>query len=219
MLSQNLDCEVITLEETMKTMRMIAAALTFCVASTLAQASGVYNSSNPGEILQGIFSRAGSQLNITSVITQDPNGSPWVKTYDGTNDLSSTPEILSIFESLTVVSNPQITFLDWTDWHEEILSPGWEWVPGSATVQTSGFVTVPGLSVVETSPTQLDFFFDPLGVNTRLFIRKQIQWTGTGDKVLQIAQYPTVVPIPAALPLFGSALAGLGLIGWRRRSS
>jgi hypothetical protein len=25
------------------------------------------------------------------------------------------------------------------------------------------------------------------------------------------------VPLPAALPLFGSALAGLGLIGWRRR--
>ena len=29
----------------------------------------------------------------------------------------------------------------------------------------------------------------------------------------------TVIPLPAALPLFGSALAALGLIGWRRRSS
>lgn len=27
----------------------------------------------------------------------------------------------------------------------------------------------------------------------------------------------SVVPLPAALPLFGSALAGLGLLGWRRR--
>ena len=28
-----------------------------------------------------------------------------------------------------------------------------------------------------------------------------------------------VIPLPAALPLLSSALAGLGLIGWRRRSS
>jgi hypothetical protein len=26
-----------------------------------------------------------------------------------------------------------------------------------------------------------------------------------------------VVPIPAALPLFGSGLLGLGLLGWRRK--
>jgi hypothetical protein len=32
-----------------------------------------------------------------------------------------------------------------------------------------------------------------------------------GDLTLQI------VPVPAALPLFGSALAGFGLVGWRRR--
>lgn len=28
---------------------------------------------------------------------------------------------------------------------------------------------------------------------------------------------PVVVPLPAALPLFGTALAGLGFIGWRRK--
>ena len=32
----------------------------------------------------------------------------------------------------------------------------------------------------------------------------------------QLPGMPSVVPVPAALPLFLSALAGLGLIGWRR---
>ncbi len=27
------------------------------------------------------------------------------------------------------------------------------------------------------------------------------------------------VPIPAALPLFGAALAGLGIVGWRKRNA
>jgi len=35
-----------------------------------------------------------------------------------------------------------------------------------------------------------------------------------------LAFVPTsVVPLPAALPLFLSALAGLGLMGWRRRQA
>ena len=34
----------------------------------------------------------------------------------------------------------------------------------------------------------------------------------------ELAGVPTVAPVPAALPLFLSALAGLGFFGWRRRT-
>ncbi len=34
----------------------------------------------------------------------------------------------------------------------------------------------------------------------------------------ELAGVPTVVSVPAALPLFLSALAGLGFFGWRRRT-
>jgi hypothetical protein len=37
----------------------------------------------------------------------------------------------------------------------------------------------------------------------------------TGDLV--IASVPAATPLPAALPLFASALGGLGLLGWRRK--
>ena len=57
------------------------------------------------------------------------------------------------------------------------------------------------------------------GVNYSLDIffaeRHTVQSNFRMTTSLQIAVPP--IPIPAALPLFGTALAGLGLIGWRKR--
>ena len=46
-----------------------------------------------------------------------------------------------------------------------------------------------------------------------------IQVTGTLTQPFTIATIQTTsnVPLPAALPLFASGLAGLGLLGWRRK--
>ena len=42
---------------------------------------------------------------------------------------------------------------------------------------------------------------------------------GDGQKYYVSAFEATVVPIPAALPLFATALAGLGIFGWRKRKA
>ncbi len=38
-----------------------------------------------------------------------------------------------------------------------------------------------------------------------------------GGKVFEFSGLDAVVPIPAALPLFGSALGMIGFIGWKRK--
>jgi hypothetical protein len=74
-----------------------------------------------------------------------------------------------------------------------------------------------GVSITGTLPYTLESFI----------------FTGTGSDVLSIAAYnnpaeyfvddvsisggTSVVPLPAALPLFATGLAGLGLLGWRRK--
>jgi hypothetical protein len=42
---------------------------------------------------------------------------------------------------------------------------------------------------------------------------------GTKDNPTGLLVSANAVPLPAALPLFGSALAGMGVLGWRRRKS
>ena len=42
---------------------------------------------------------------------------------------------------------------------------------------------------------------------------------GPGTDAIGIDAQLTTIPVPAALPLFGSGLAGLGFLGWRRRNS
>ncbi len=42
---------------------------------------------------------------------------------------------------------------------------------------------------------------------------------GFGDPMLLTSFRPTVIPIPAALPLFGSALALMGFVGWKRKKT
>ena len=48
---------------------------------------------------------------------------------------------------------------------------------------------------------------------------KNVPYSGSGDLSIRIYGDPAVVvtPLPAALPLFASGLAGLGLLGWRRK--
>ena len=60
------------------------------------------------------------------------------------------------------------------------------------------------------------------GDDTRIQLRFRNAFTGDfpGFSTLPLELYePAPIPIPAALPLLATALAGLGLLGWRKRTT
>lgn len=58
-------------------------------------------------------------------VVRDPAGPPWFKDLYGPTGgpvIASPGDTFSIRERLVIDGT-----LDWSDWHEEILNPGWEW--------------------------------------------------------------------------------------------
>lgn len=67
---------------------------------------------------------------------------------------------------------------------------------------------------------QLDVKLNPFVFGTQLTGMVDPTFSGSGGTfVFSPGVFSAVTPIPAALPLFASALGGLGLLGWRRRKS
>ena len=65
-----------------------------------------------------------------------------------------------------------------------------------------------------------DFTGNPyvgLAFNIAGILRAEANWTGTVAGIGFDDLSFNAVPLPAALPLFGTALAGMGLLGWRRK--
>ena len=123
---------------------------------------------------------------------------------------------------------------NWTDWHEEILTPGWDWVvpPVGKTEfinQSAGGVDLaaPPNNPIHTAPTltqggQLDFSFAPLPPGTRIDIDKQLVFQGSSPftGTITVREFPTIpVPEPSGLIFLASGLAGLGAVAckWHRR--
>ena len=170
-------------------------------------------------------------------IAHDPTAGPWHKRLlgvDGGEFAASDTGFpaLMIFGVSEWVKVGGTT--PWTDWHEEIMQPGWRWLDdragsGEPSFHYASGVTVPGLTVAFTDPTptsggRIDFTFDPIPPGTLLRINKRLIFEGLdpllpGDEffgTLDIFQYPTV-PEPASMVLVIAGLAAVAGIARPRR--
>ncbi len=153
-------------------------------------------------------------------VVLDPNGPKWLKHLTDPNGglvVAQPGQVFTLSESLVVAGN-----LPWSDWHEEILTPGWEWLPPSLVLANG--VPATNLAATYLPPTAtaggvVSFTFDPLAPGTLVDIRKQLEYVGVPGTVyigpLDIAQYPT--PEPGTLALL--SLAGLAVLRRRRGAS
>lgn len=182
----------------------------------------------------------------------DPSGGPMGKHFLSPQQTSGQPILIDAqqpfpqvlwenFLNLPVPTTPGVSIVDW---HEEIHTPGWQWVlPSDAHFPglfpaTESLITKNGdpwpweLIPMDTDdPTKLWVKFPPIEPNNVLDVHKALLWVGTpgnqiwGDglddagnivdeQFIDVWEYPTITPEPAT-----AGLLCLGLVGlvWMRR--
>lgn len=143
-------------------------------------------------------------------VVRDPNGPKWIKNLEGPQGgpfVAPPGSIHTVQELLQIEGN-----LPWLDWHEEIITPGWEWAQPIVFLANGAPPNNLQVSLLPGTPNHggaVHFDFDPLFAGTQIIIRKQLQYVGGTDGTaffgtVQIAQYPTPEPASAALLALGS---------------
>lgn len=210
--------------KTQNTFRMLVIGLCGLIGTNVALGQGVGNLGSLPTQFQSLVPITGWSVDSGNAaypwvpVQISPTGPQWVKTFTGPNGqpFTAVPGQTFTLQELLEVAPTQ----SWTDWHEEILTPGWDWLPPSNLL--ANFVPAPGLTTVYTPGTmtsggQVDFYFNPIAPGTQVVIRKMLIYVGTPgatfNGTLQIAQYPT--PEPTTMGLM--ALGGAALLRRRRR--
>jgi hypothetical protein len=172
-------------------------------------------------------------------VSADPEAGAWLKHLQSPGRLLGSMDTFYLLEVIKV--GPALA---WTDWHVEILTPGWSWGSGAmyayganlASLSLNKALAGNGMGAFpfnwigsiepiaqgEIKGDRIDFSFEALDPSSWVFILKSIHWTGEdGGRHLapiRIAEYPSPVPIPSALVLLGGGLIGLVAIRKTRSS-
>lgn len=209
------------------------------VMAAPAQAAVVKSSTLPITVFGGDIGLAGgfSGEVVFELIDENGGGLTFVQTIKNTS-ADATGGVLSTawWENGTVLTVPSVTDQ----------SAGVSWVsgggigapnpPGSATLSpswigsafkfgaTAGPGGIPGNSIAYGEQVEITFAGVPTDFDFAAYIQEVVN--GPQRIAFQIQSLPDggsaqalVTPVPAALPLFITALAGLGFFGWRRRKA
>ena len=164
----------------------------------------------------------------------DPDAPPMIKEFVSPHFTSGAPIMLDgsqplpfpIWEEFFIVPGLSVPV---SDWHEEILTPGWEWrpLPDKSLITRDGLpwpsspIPMPGGS----DPTKIWVEFPPIEPGRGLDIHKAMVWVGAigndiwGDghdnigqpvdeSVIRVLEYPT--PEPSSFVLWALGLVVLG---------
>lgn len=189
--------------------------------------------------------QAGSWMLQMDLIV-DPQAGPMEKHFQSPFDApgenimldAEQPLPLPMWEDFLILPVPGTPGVSVTDWHEEILTPGWEWVIPEVTIPEVSVITRNGapwpwspIPMDPPDPSKFWAAFPPIPPHDVLDVHKALLWVGTpgnriwGDNALDdgtdfdesfiaVREYPTI-PEPTSLALV--CLAVLGAVLWRRR--
>lgn len=182
----------------------------------------------------------------------DPSAGPMQKHFESPKDAGGTPILLdaqqpfpqTLWEEFLILPPPTApNGFNVTDWHEEIHTPGWEWVepddsrfpdlfPAGESLITKDGVPWPSqpIPMPNPDPAKLWVEFPPIEPGHVLDVHKALLWIGTpgnrtwGDGVddagnsvpesfIDVWEYPTPEPSTFAI----ASLVALGMLVWRRR--
>ena len=147
----------------------------------------------------------------TAEFTSTPNNPP---TGIGTNLLSAfgTNSFININDSTVDF------FFDFGIFVSQFIFTGLEWQDADATGLAPTFNVTSGTLGSNPSFTNVTASTFTVSVDC-ISVGQTCSTSGAGLTVNLNPVHVSAVPLPAALPLFLSALAGLGLMGWRRRQA
>jgi hypothetical protein len=166
-------------------------------------------------------------------VEADSDAGPWIKNLRTPGN--SSPEMEYLLVEVVRVGER----LAWTDWHEEILTPGWEWNWGTLLpIPTHDWDELDDYDLRDhprlrdllvwgdISGNGIDFSFDPLEPYSWLLVVKGLSLSDAdslpgidcASQWISVAEHPSAVPVPAAVWLLGSGLIGLVGIRFRKAS-
>jgi len=221
----------------------LAAAVGLCLATTATGApAGLIAGNNLGVAPSGPITVPWDSTNLNWVLNMDlvfdPSAGPMTKLFQspmgptgGPIQLDATqPFPQPVWENFFLDPDRSLPV---SDWHEHVLTPGWEWVidPSGVLITINGdpipWKHQPMPDGTVTPPHMLWVEFDPIPPGNILDVHKQLLWVGTpgnriwGDGVddagnsvderfIEVLEYPT--PEPGSLAIFG-----LGVLALARR--
>lgn len=228
----------------MRLSKMIVAAgmvvaLTAGLATAQTAITSGYNLSAPATSLDVPWS--GDHWMFASGLIFDPTAGPMTKRFDTPRHPTGAPILLDAQQPFPQPIDEQWDLIPgasqpvW-DWHEEILTPGWEWrLRTDASLITRNGQPWPWtpIPMPVPDPTKIWVEFQPIFPGEMLDIHKYLIWVGTpGNRIwgdgfddaglpvdeggIIVIEYPT--PEPATAALLGLAGA-VTLVRSRRRSA